>query len=100
MTIGVHSIVRPGAMSAPGGATGEAGLWKSARLADIARENHLPSILLVESAGVDLRELMVVADEDDFRSASRGGGRGLPRLPRFPGGARRGSGGRGRCGRC
>jgi acetyl-CoA carboxylase carboxyltransferase component len=37
-----------------GGATSEAGLWKNGRLADIARINNLPSILLVESAGADL----------------------------------------------
>ncbi len=29
-------------------------LWKNARLADIARENRLTTILLVESAGADL----------------------------------------------
>ncbi|HVP00014.1 MAG TPA: carboxyl transferase domain-containing protein [Bryobacteraceae bacterium] len=40
--------------TAKGGATGEPGLLKNARLADIARENHLPSILLVEAAGADL----------------------------------------------
>ena len=40
--------------TAKGGATSEAGLWKNGRLADIARTNHLPSILLVESAGADL----------------------------------------------
>ncbi len=37
-----------------GGATSEAGLWKNARLADIALENRLPVILCVESAGADL----------------------------------------------
>src|SRR5271154_6714599 len=37
-----------------GGSTSEAGLWKNARLADIAMENRLPAILLVESAGADL----------------------------------------------
>ena len=40
--------------TAKGGSTGEAGLWKNARLADVTRENCLPSILLVESAGADL----------------------------------------------
>ena len=40
--------------TAKGGSTGEAGPWKNARLADIARENRLPTILLVESAGADL----------------------------------------------
>ncbi|HEY3743795.1 MAG TPA: carboxyl transferase domain-containing protein [Bryobacteraceae bacterium] len=37
-----------------GGATSEAGLWKNARLAEIARQNLLPVILCVESAGADL----------------------------------------------
>src|ERR1039457_2945392 len=36
-----------------GGATSEAGLWKNARLAGIALENRLTTILLVESAGAD-----------------------------------------------
>ncbi len=40
--------------TAKGGATGEPGLIKNARLADIARENRLPVILLVEAAGADL----------------------------------------------
>jgi len=40
--------------TAKGGATGEPGLLKNARLADIARENRLPTILLVEAAGADL----------------------------------------------
>ena len=40
--------------TAKGGATGEPGGLKNARLADIARENRLPTILLVEAAGADL----------------------------------------------
>ena len=40
--------------TAKGGATGEPGLLKNARLGDIARENQLPIILLVEAAGADL----------------------------------------------
>ena len=40
--------------TAKGGATGEPGSLKNARLADIARENRLPTILLVEAAGADL----------------------------------------------
>jgi acetyl-CoA carboxylase carboxyltransferase component len=40
--------------TARGGSTGEAGVWKNARLADIALENRLTTILLVESAGADL----------------------------------------------
>src|SRR3974377_525970 len=37
-----------------GGAISAAGLWKNTRLAEIALENRLPTILLVESAGADL----------------------------------------------
>ncbi len=40
--------------TAKGGATGQPGLLKNARLSDIARENRLPTILLVEAAGADL----------------------------------------------
>ena len=40
--------------TAKGGATGEPGLIMNARLADVARENRLPTILLVEAAGADL----------------------------------------------
>jgi len=40
--------------TAKGGSTSEAGSWKNARLADIAMENRLPAVLLVESAGADL----------------------------------------------
>jgi acetyl-CoA carboxylase carboxyltransferase component len=40
--------------TAKGGATGEPGGLKNARLADVARENRLPTILLVEAAGADL----------------------------------------------
>jgi acetyl-CoA carboxylase carboxyltransferase component len=40
--------------TAKGGSTSEPGLWKNARLADIAMENRLTAILLVESAGADL----------------------------------------------
>src|ERR1700693_6553763 len=40
--------------TAKGGSTGEGGPWENARLADIALENRLITILLVESAGADL----------------------------------------------
>ncbi len=51
---GRECLISANEATAKGGSTSEAGLWKNARLADIARENHLPSILLVESAGADL----------------------------------------------
>jgi acyl-CoA carboxylase subunit beta len=66
--------------TAKGGATGEAGLWKNARLADIARENRLPAILLVESAGADLpqQSKIFVAGGRGFREITR---RSKLRLP-------------------
>ena len=51
---GRECLISANEATAKGGSTSEAGLWKNARLADIAHENHLPSILLVESAGADL----------------------------------------------
>jgi len=66
--------------TAKGGSTGEAGLWKNARLADIARENHLASILLVESAGADLpvQSKIFVPGGRGFREITR---RSKQRLP-------------------
>jgi acyl-CoA carboxylase subunit beta len=63
-----------------GGATSEAGLWKNGRLADIARINHLPSILLVESAGADLpvQSKIFVAGGRGFREITR---RSKERIP-------------------
>ena len=66
--------------TAKGGATGEAGLWKNARLADIARQNHLPAIMLVESAGADLpqQSKIFVAGGRGFREITR---RSKERIP-------------------
>jgi acetyl-CoA carboxylase carboxyltransferase component len=63
-----------------GGATSEAGLWKNGRLADIARINRLPSILLVESAGADLpvQSKIFVAGGRGFREITR---RSKERIP-------------------
>jgi len=59
--------------TAKGGSTGEAGLWKNARLADIARENRLPTVLLVESAGADLpvQSKVFVSGGRGFREITR-----------------------------
>jgi acetyl-CoA carboxylase carboxyltransferase component len=51
---GRECLISANEATAKGGSISEAGLWKNARLADIALENRLPSILLVESAGADL----------------------------------------------
>src|SRR5438270_941346 len=66
--------------TAKGGSTSEAGLWKNARLADIAMENRLPAILLVESAGADLpvQSKIFVPGGRGFREITR---RSKERIP-------------------
>ncbi len=54
LVCGRECLITANEATARGGATSEAGAWKSARLSDIARINHLPGIMLVESAGADL----------------------------------------------
>lgn len=63
-----------------GGATGEVGLWKNGRLADIAMQNHLPTVLLVESAGADLpvQSKIFVPGGRGFRELTR---RSRQRIP-------------------
>ena len=66
--------------TAKGGSTGEAGLWKNARLADIALENRLTTILLVESAGADLpvQSKIFVPGGRGFREITRRSRRRIP----------------------
>src|SRR5580700_4482104 len=66
--------------TAKGGSTGEAGVWKNARLADIALENRLTTNLMVESAGADLpvqRQIFVPGGRG-FREITR---RSKQRIP-------------------
>jgi acetyl-CoA carboxylase carboxyltransferase component len=51
---GVECLITASEATVKGGAINEMGMRKSARLADIATENALPSISLIESAGADL----------------------------------------------
>src|SRR5215831_3726743 len=80
LVCGRECLVTANEATVKGGATGEAGLWKNARLADIARENHLPSILLVESACADLpvQSKIFVAGGRGFREITR---RSKERIP-------------------
>ena len=63
-----------------GGAISEVGLWKSERLAEIAIQNRLPSISLVESAGADLpvQHKIFVPGGGSFRDITR---RSRERIP-------------------
>jgi len=80
LVCGRECLIVANEATAKGGATGEAGLWKNARLADVARQNHLPTILLVESAGADLpqQSKIFVAGGRGFREITR---RSKLRLP-------------------
>ena len=80
LVCGRECLIIANEATAKGGATGEAGLWKNARLADIARQNHLPTIMLVESAGADLpqQSKIFVAGGRGFREITR---RSKQRIP-------------------
>jgi acetyl-CoA carboxylase carboxyltransferase component len=80
LVCGRECLIVANEATAKGGATGKAGMWKNARLADIARQNHLPTILLVESAGADLpqQSKIFVAGGRGFREITR---RSKMRLP-------------------
>jgi acetyl-CoA carboxylase carboxyltransferase component len=51
---GVECMITASEATVKGGAVNELGVQKSARLSDIAEQNQLPSIGMVESAGADL----------------------------------------------
>ncbi|HKF22557.1 MAG TPA: carboxyl transferase domain-containing protein [Candidatus Angelobacter sp.] len=80
LVCGRECLITANEATLKGGATSEAGLWKNGRLADIARINHLPSILLVESAGADLpvQSKIFVAGGRGFREITR---RSKERIP-------------------
>jgi acetyl-CoA carboxylase carboxyltransferase component len=80
LVCGRECLITANEATLKGGATSEAGLWKNGRLSDIARINHLPSILLVESAGADLpvQSKIFVAGGRGFREITR---RSKERIP-------------------
>jgi acyl-CoA carboxylase subunit beta len=80
LVCGRECLVTANEATTKGGATSEAGLWKNTRLADIARINHLPGIMLVESAGADLpvQSKIFVAGGRGFREITR---RSKERIP-------------------
>ena len=51
---GVECVITASEATVKGGAMSEMSVWKSGRLSDIAEQNRLPSISLIESAGADL----------------------------------------------
>src|SRR5579872_5504129 len=71
LVCGRECLISANEATLKGGATSEAGLWKNGRLADIARQNHLPSVLLVESAGADLpvQRRSLLPEDADFANS-------------------------------
>jgi acetyl-CoA carboxylase carboxyltransferase component len=51
---GVECLITASESTVKGGAISEMSAWKSGRLSDIAEQNRLPSISMIESAGADL----------------------------------------------
>src|SRR5262245_9627062 len=51
---GVECLITASEATVKGGAMSEMSVWKSGRLSDVAAQNRLPSISLIESAGADL----------------------------------------------
>lgn len=77
---GVECLITASEATVKGGAINEYGVMKTARLAQIAEENHLPSVSLIESAGADLpnQKAIFVPGGGGFRDITR---RSRERLP-------------------
>ncbi len=70
---GVECLITASESTVKGGAVSEYGLRKTARLAEIAEANHLPSISLIESAGADLpnQSKIFIPGGKSFRDITR-----------------------------
>lgn len=77
---GVECMITASESTVKGGAINEYGVAKSGRLADIAAQNHLPTISLIESAGADLpqQSKIFVPGGQGFRDITR---RSKARIP-------------------
>ena len=77
---GVECVITANDSTVKGGAISEMTAWKSGRLADVADQNRLPSISLIESAGADLpaQSKIFVPGGRGFRDLTR---RSRERIP-------------------
>ncbi len=77
---GVECVISASESTVKGGAMSEMSVWKSARLAEIAEANRLPSISMIESAGADLpnQSKIFVPGGRGFRELTR---RSAERVP-------------------
>lgn len=77
---GVECLITASEATIKGGAVTPMSLKKSARLAQVAEENRLPTISLIESAGADLtkQDQIFVPGGEAFRNLTRRSKLGLP----------------------
>lgn len=77
---GVECLVTASEATVKGGAINQYGVIKSARLADIAEQNRLPAISMIESAGADLpnQSKIFVPGGRGFRDLTRRSQRTVP----------------------
>lgn len=79
---GTECLIVASDCTVKGGAINEYGVLKSNRLADIAEENNLPGISLIESAGADLpnQRKVFVPGGRNFRDITRRSAEGQPSI--------------------
>jgi 3-methylcrotonyl-CoA carboxylase beta subunit len=79
---GVEVVISANDSTVKGGAISELTAWKSGRLNDIAEQNRLPSISLIESAGADLpnQSKIFVPGGRGFRDLTRRSKMGIPSI--------------------
>jgi acetyl-CoA carboxylase carboxyltransferase component len=77
---GVECLITASEATVKGGAVDETGLLKSRRLAEVAADNGLPCVNLIESAGADLpnQHKIFVPGGEGFREITRRSKAGLP----------------------
>jgi len=79
---GVEVVISANESTVKGGAISEITAWKSGRLNDIAEQNRLPSISLIESAGADLpnQSKIFVPGGRGFRDLTRRSAMKIPSI--------------------
>jgi acyl-CoA carboxylase subunit beta len=79
---GVEVVITANDSTVKGGAISEMTAWKSGRLNDIAEQNRLPTISLIESAGADLpnQSKIFVPGGRGFRDLTRRSRMGIPSI--------------------
>ncbi|MGE0401186.1 MAG: acyl-CoA carboxylase subunit beta [Kofleriaceae bacterium] len=79
---GVECLITASESTVKGGAISEMSAWKSGRLSDIAEQNRLPSISMIESAGADLpnQSKIFVPGGRGFRDLTRRSEQRIPTI--------------------